>query len=97
MEKRYRKMRKKANGKIREIGGGGVVLELPFPVADIIGSIPEVIRELSQEAGLLLMSAAMHSECERIAGPKDSKNPIRRAKRFIRYQGMAGLPCTLIL
>jgi len=79
MKKRYRKMRKKANGRIREISEGGVLLELPLPVADVIESIPEVIRGLSREAGLLLMSAAMHSECERIAGPKDSKNPLRRA------------------
>jgi len=79
MRKRYRNMKKKANGKIREISEGGVLLELPLPVADVIESIPEVIRELSQEAGLLLMSAAMQSECERIAGPKDSKNPLRRA------------------
>jgi len=79
MEKRYRKMGKKANGRVREIREGGVLLELPLPVADVIESIPEVIRELSQGAGLLLMSAAMQSECERIAGPKDSKNPLRRA------------------
>jgi len=79
MRKRYRNMQKKANGRIREIGEGGVVLELPLPVVDVIESIPEVIRELSQEAGFLLMSAAMHSECERIAGPKGSKNPLRRA------------------
>ena len=79
MKKRYRKMQKKANGRIREIREGGVLLELSLPVAAVIESIPEVIRELSQEAGLLLMSAAMQSECERIAGPKDSKNPLRRA------------------
>ncbi len=50
-------------------------IELPLPMADVIENIPEMIRELSQETGLLLMSAAMQSECERIARPKDSKNP----------------------
>lgn len=79
MRKRYRNIQKKANGKIREIREGGVLMELPLPVADVIESIPEVIGKLSQEAGLLLMAAAMHSECEKIAGPKDSKNPLRRA------------------
>ncbi len=79
MKKRYRNMRKKANGRIREVSERGVMLELPLPVVDVIESIPEVIRELSQEAGLLLMSAAMQSECKRIAGPKGSKNPLRRA------------------
>lgn len=79
MKKRYRNMQKKANGKVREIGDGSVLLELPLPVAGIIESLPEAIRELAQEAGLLLMSAAMESECEMIAGPKDSKNPLRTA------------------
>lgn len=79
MKKRYRNMQKKANGKVREIGEGSVLLELPLSVAGIIETLPEVIRELAQEAGLLLMSAAMDSECEVIAGAKDSKNPLRAA------------------
>lgn len=79
MKKRYRKMQKKANGKVREMGEGSVLLELPLPVAEIIETLPEVIRELAQQTGLLLMSAAMDSECEVIAGPKDSKNPLRAA------------------
>ena len=79
MKKRYRNMQKKANGKVREIGDGSVLLELPLRVAGVIESLPEVIRELAREAGLLLMSAAMDSECEMIAGPKDSKNPLREA------------------
>jgi transposase-like protein len=48
-------------------------------VAGVISSLPEVIRGLAQQTGLLLMSAAMHSECEMIAGLKDSKNPLRAA------------------
>src|SRR5208337_3149962 len=79
MKRRYRNMQKKANGKVREIGDGSVLLELPLWVAGVIESLPEVIRELAQEAGLLLMSAAMDSECERITGSKDSKNPLRAA------------------
>ncbi|HSB30017.1 MAG TPA: hypothetical protein VLD55_00285, partial [Candidatus Sulfobium mesophilum] len=79
MRKRYRKMQKKANGKVREISDGGVLLELPMAVAGVIESLPEVIRELAQEAGLLLMSAAMDSECTTIAGAKGAKNPLRVA------------------
>jgi transposase-like protein len=79
MGKRYRKMARKVNGKIREVGEGGVLVELPLPVAEVIGNLPELIGELAQETGLLLMSAAMESECERIAGPKNSKNPLRTA------------------
>jgi hypothetical protein len=59
MKKRYRNMQKKANGKVREIGNGRVLLELPLRVAGVIESLPEVIREVAQEAGLLLMSAAI--------------------------------------
>jgi transposase-like protein len=79
MKKRYRNMQKKANGKIREISDGRILLELPLSVAGVISSLPEVIRGLAQQTGLLLMSAAMHSECEMIAGLKDSKNPLRAA------------------
>jgi hypothetical protein len=79
MEKRYRKMQKKVNGKIREIKDGRVLLELPLPMAEVIGGISGVVKELTHEVGLLIVSAAMTSECERIAGPKDSKNPLRTA------------------
>lgn len=79
MEKRYRKMARKANGKVREIGKDTVVLELPLPVAEILEGIPEAIEGVSREVGLLLMGAAMESECKRIAGEKDSKNPRRQA------------------
>ena len=79
MKKRYRNMQKKANGKIREISDGRILLEFPLSVAGVISSVPGVIRELAQQTWLLLMSAAMHSECEMIAGLKDSKNPLRAA------------------
>jgi putative transposase len=79
MKKRYRNMRKKASGKIREINEESVLLELPLSVAGVIGSLPEVIRDLAHEAGLLLMAAAMNAECEKKAGAKHSKNPAREA------------------
>lgn len=79
MKKRYRNMRKKANGRVREIGDGSVLLEVPLSVAGVIESLPGAIRDMAQEAGLLLMSAAMTAECEMIAGPKDSKNSSRSA------------------
>jgi transposase-like protein len=93
MKKRYRKMERKVNGKIREIGEGGIVLELPLPMAEVIENLPRMIGELAQETGILLMSAAMESECTRIAGPKDSKNPSRTANwwgsdlRPVYYEG----------
>ena len=79
MKKRYRKMERKVNGKIREISDNSVLLELPLAMAQVVGDLPHVIGELAQEAGLLLMSAAMEAECERIAGPKNAKNPLRVA------------------
>jgi transposase-like protein len=79
MEKRYRKMHRKVNGKIREISEGGILLELPLRVAEVIGRLPQLISEMAQETGILLMLAAMNSECMRIAGPKHSKNPLRMA------------------
>ncbi len=79
MKKRYRKMQRKVNGKIREVSDNSVLLELPLGMAQVVGELPKVIGELAQEAGLLLMSAAMEAECERIAGRKNSRNPLRAA------------------
>jgi len=72
-------MAKKANGKIREITDGQVVLELPLPIADVLAGIPEAVEGLSQEVGLMLVLAMIESECKWIAGTKDSKNPLRTA------------------
>jgi len=72
-------MQKKANGKIREIKEGQVILEPPLPVADVLAGIPKAVEELSQEVGLMLVSAVIESEYERIAGKKDAKNPLRTA------------------
>lgn len=79
MVKRYRKMAKKANGKIREVRDGQVILELPLPIADVLAGIHEVVEGLSQEVGLMLIGAVIESECEKIAGQKNIKNPLRTA------------------
>ena len=79
MGKRYRKMERKVNGSIREIRDGHVLLELPLPVAEVLSGIPEAVERMSREAGLMVVSALLEDECERIAGPKDSKNPLRMA------------------
>lgn len=79
MSKRYRKMAKKANGKIREIRDGQVLLELPLPVANVLAGIPKAVEGLSQEVGLMLIWAAIKSECDNIAGQKNAKNPLRIA------------------
>lgn len=79
MSKRYRNMAKKANGKIREIRDNQIILELPLPVADVLAGIPDVVEELSQDVGLMLISAVIDSECERIAGRKNARNPLRTA------------------
>lgn len=79
MSKRYRNMAKKANGKIREIRDNQIILELPLPVADVLAGIPDAVEELSQDVGLMLISAVIDSECERIAGRKNARNPLTTA------------------
>jgi len=79
MGKRYRKMAKKANGKVREIREGQVIIELPLPVADVLTGIPEAVEGLSQQVGLMLIQAVIESECERVAGQKNARNPLRTA------------------
>jgi transposase-like protein len=72
-------MRKNAKGKVREVGGGSITMELPLPMAEVMMGMTGVVEELSREAGLLLISAVLSSECERIAGKKHSRNPGRTA------------------
>ncbi len=79
MRKAYRTMRKNAKGKVREVSGGSIMMELPLPMAEVMMGMTGVVEELSREAGLLLISAVLNSECERIAGKKHSRNPGRRA------------------
>jgi hypothetical protein len=54
MKKRYRNMQKKANGKVREISNGSILLELPLSVAGVIESLPEVIRLWHRRRGYCL-------------------------------------------
>ncbi len=72
-------MAKNANGKIREIREGQIVLKLPLPVAGVLAGIPEAVEELSHEIGLMLITSVIESECEKIAGQKNAKNPLRKA------------------
>ena len=79
MKKEYRTMGRKSNGKIRELVDGIVKLELPLPIAEIMLGIPQAIEKLSREVGLMLMTAAMETEGQKIAGAKGIKNPERTA------------------
>jgi transposase-like protein len=72
-------MERKVNGRIREVGDGRVVLELPLPLAEVLGGIPAAVKEMSEGVGLMVVSALLEDECERIAGPKNSRNPLRTA------------------
>ena len=43
-------------------------------MADVLRGIPEAVERLSQEVGLMLVSAVIESECEQIAGKKNARN-----------------------
>jgi len=77
---------KKTNAKIREIRDEQVVLELPLPVAEVLAGIPEAVEELSREVGLMLVMSVIKSECEKIAGIKDAKNPQTLYFAFIEHK-----------
>lgn len=79
MKKEYRTMGRKSNGKIREVSGGVVKLEIPLPIAEIMLGIPQAIEKLSREVGLELMMATMQDEGLKIAGKRGFKNPERTA------------------
>jgi transposase-like protein len=82
MKNNRRLMQRKANGKIREVADGQVTVDMPLPMAAVLMGMPQVIRELAEDMGILLMTAVMESECEKIAGPKGMRNPDRTANRW---------------
>ncbi|MEW6117266.1 MAG: transposase [Nitrospirota bacterium] len=63
MKNNRRIMQRKATGKIREVSEGKVTVEVPLPLASVLMGMPQVIRELAQDMGILLMTAVMESEC----------------------------------
>ena len=79
MGKAYRTMKRKVNGKVREVRGNQVVMELPLPMAEVLMGLTDAIERISRDAGLMLINSVMESECTRIAGVKHSKNPNRLA------------------
>jgi len=79
MGKAYRTMRKNSKGKVKEVSDGSITMELPLPIAEVMMGITSAVEELSREAGLMLISALLYDECERIAGTKHSRNPHRTA------------------
>ena len=89
MSKSYRRMERKATGKIREIQGGKVTLEMPLPMAEVLEGATEAVETLMGEAGRMLILAAMMSEAEAIAGRKHSKLPERKAHWWGNQKGYA--------
>jgi transposase-like protein len=79
MKKEYRKMVRKANGKIREVREGQITIEVPLPIAEVLAGTNGIIEELGREIGLMVISAVIDSEAERKAGKKHAKNPDREA------------------
>lgn len=77
MKKEYRKMARKANGKIREVREGHVTIEVPLPIAEVLSGTTGIVEELSREVGLMVISAVIESEAEEKAGKKHAKNPGR--------------------
>jgi putative transposase len=74
MKKEYRKMARKANGKIREVRGRQVTIEVPLPIAEVLAGTTGIVEELSREIGLIVISAVIEHEAEQKAGKKHVKN-----------------------
>ena len=79
MKKEYRKMARKANGKIREVSGGQVTIQVPLPIAEVLMGATGTVEELGREVGLMISSAVIESEAQEKVGYKHAKNPKREA------------------
>jgi len=86
-------MKKKVNGKIRQVRQDSVVMEVPIPMAEILAGAGFVIEKMAEELGLMLMFAAMYSEAEKLAGQKNRKDPNRKIywwgqqSGYVYYEG----------
>lgn len=93
MSKEYRIMKRKVNGKVREIRQDRVVMEVPIPMAEIISGAGFIVERMAEELGLMLMFAAMQCEAERLAGQKNRKDPNRQIywwgqqSGYVYYEG----------
>src|SRR4030066_1589115 len=79
MKRGYRKMERKANGKIREIREGQVTIEVPLPIAEVLSGTTGIVEELGREIGLMVISAVIESEAEQRAGKKHARDTGREA------------------
>jgi hypothetical protein len=76
MKRKYRKMARKANGKIRAIREGQVTIEVPLPIAEVLSGTTGIVEELGREIGLMVISAVIESEAEQKAGKKHARKTI---------------------
>jgi len=86
-------MRRKVNGKVREISEGRIVMEVPIPMAEIVSGAGFVVERMAEELGLMLMFAAMQAEAEKLAGQKHRKDLNRQIywwghqSGYVYYEG----------
>jgi len=79
MKQEYRTMQRKANGRVREVLGDHARIALPLLMVEVMLGVPQAIETMSWEVGLMLMSAVMEAEGQKMADKKGIKNPGRTA------------------
>lgn len=85
MNKQYRTMSRKDNGKIREINSKEVILAVSME--EIVSGAKAAVEHLAEELGIMLMLAAIEAEAEGIAGKKHTKDLNRKANWWGEQKG----------
>jgi len=88
MNKSYRKMERKATGKIREISAERErSIQVPLPLLEVVADAYDEVERIIGELGILVMEEIMKAECERIAGKLRERNPERKAYHWGAQSG----------
>jgi len=88
MNKSYRKMERKATGKIREISTEEErKVQIPLPILEVVAGAYDEVERLIGKLGIMVMESIMLEESERIAGKFSERNPDRKAYHWGAQNG----------
>ena len=93
----YRKSGRKSRGKKPQVPRGRVVrfdasgesavIEMSFPMAELVANLQRALTDCATEAGLLLARACLNDEVEKLAGARYAHSPGRAASRWGKEEG----------
>lgn len=76
MNKKYHTMKRKLNGKVKEVSEKSILMEIPFSVAEIISGTMHEIERVAEEIGLALMLKGLNVRLKGLQVQNTARIPI---------------------